>query len=222
MTTGIQIIIADDHPLLRAGLRQVIESGAGLEILAEADNGEDALEQIEMRRPEVAVLDIEMPRLSGLELLRALRARKLAVEVIFLTMYRDEDIFNEALDLGAKGYVLKDSATTDIINCIRVVAAGQHYISPTISSFLLNRAARSDALAKAKPWLKDLTAAERRILKLIAENKTSKQIAADLFISYRTVENHRANICQKLELKGSHSLIKFAFDHKSQLSLLHD
>ena len=218
MTPEIRLVIADDHPLLRAGLRQVIESDARLKVLAEAEDGETALDEIEKRRPDVAVLDIEMPRLTGFDLLRALRDRKIAVEVIFLTMYKDEDIFNEALDLGAKGYVLKDSATTDIVNCIRMVAAGNHYISPAISSFLLNRAALSDALAKAKPSLNELTATERRILKLIAENKTSKQIAAELFISYRTVENHRASICQKLELKGSHSLIKFAFDHKSQLS----
>ena len=217
MTAEIRLVIADDHPLLRAGLRQVIESDARLKVLAEADDGETALGQIETHRPEVAVLDIEMPRLSGFEVLRALRERALAVEVVFLTMYKDEDMFNEALDLGARGYVLKDSATTDIINCIRTVAAGRHYISPTISSFLLNRAAHSAALIKAKPSLNDLTAAERRVLKLIAENKTSKQIAAELSVSYRTVENHRANICQKLELHGSHSLLKFAFDHKSQL-----
>lgn len=218
MTTEIRLVIADDHPLLRAGLRQVIESDARLKVLAEADDGETALAQIETHRPEVAVLDIEMPRLTGFEVQRTLRERNLTVAVIFLTMYKDEDIFNEALDLGAKGYVLKDTATIDIINCIRTVAAGRHYISPAISSFLLNRATRTKTFTKATHGLNDLTATERRILRLITENKTSKQIAAELFISYRTVENHRANICQKLELHGSHSLIKFAFDHKSQLS----
>ncbi len=218
MTPEINLVIADDHPLLRAGLRQVIESDARLKVLAEAGDGETALKQIESRQPEVAVLDIEMPRLTGFDLMRALRDRKIAVGVIFLTMYKDEDIFNEALSLGALGYVIKDSAMTDIVDCIRTVAGGNHYISPAISSFLLNRNTRAAALAKSKPSLNDLTAAERRILKLIAENKTSKQIAAELFISYRTVENHRANICQKLDLKGSHSLVKFAFDHKSQLS----
>ena len=217
MPTEIRLVIADDHPLLRNGLRQVIESDSRLKVLAEAGDGEAALERIEALRPDVAVLDIEMPRLTGFDLLRAIREKKLAVEVVFLTMYKDEEMFNEALDLGAKGYVLKDSAVTDIVGCIHAVAAGRHYISPAISSFLVNRNMRSVELIKQKPSLKDLTATERRILKLIAENKTSKEIAAVLFISHRTVENHRANICQKLDLKGSHSLIKFAFDHKSQL-----
>jgi DNA-binding NarL/FixJ family response regulator len=217
MSTEIRLVIADDHPLLRQGLRQVIESDSRLKVLAEAGDGEAALERIEALRPDVAVLDIEMPRLTGFDLLRAIREKKLAVEVVFLTMYKDEDMFNEALDLGAKGYVLKDSATTDIAGCIHTVAAGRHYISPAISSFLVNRNTRSAELVKQKPSLNDLTPTERRVLRLIAERKTSKEIAAELFISHRTVENHRANICQKLELKGSHSLIKFAFDHKSQL-----
>jgi DNA-binding NarL/FixJ family response regulator len=217
MTPEIHIIIADDHPLLRAGLRQVIESDSRLKVVAEASDGAAALEQITAHKPAVAVLDIEMPQLTGFELLRELRARGQTVAVIFLTMYRDEEMFNEALDLGALGYVLKDSATTDIIGAIRAVAAGQPYISPAISALLLKRGARAAALVQQKAGLNDLTPAERRILKLIAENRTSKEIAAELFISHRTVENHRANICQKLELKGSHSLLKFAFDHKSQL-----
>ncbi len=218
MSAEIRLVIADDHPLLRNGLRQVIESDSRLKVLAEAGDGEAALERIEALKPDVAVLDIEMPHLTGFDLLRAIREKKLPVEVIFLTMYKDEDMFNEALDLGAKGYVLKDSAITDIAGCIHAVAAGRHYISPAISSFLVNRNTRSAELVKQKPSLNDLTPTERRILKLIAEKKTSKEIAAELFISHRTVENHRANICQKLELRGSHSLIKFAFDHKSQLS----
>jgi DNA-binding NarL/FixJ family response regulator len=217
MTPEIHIIIADDHPLLRAGLRQVIESDSRLKVVAEASDGAAALEQITAHKPAVAVLDIEMPQLTGFELLRELRARGQTVAVIFLTMYRDEEMFNEALDLGALGYVLKDSATTDIIGAIRAVAAGQPYISPAISALLLKRGARAAALVQQKAGLKDLTPTERRILKLISENRTSKEIAAELFISHRTVENHRANICQKLELKGSHSLLKFAFDHKSQL-----
>ena len=217
MTPEIHVIIADDHPLLRAGLRQVIESDSRLKVVAEASDGAAALEQITAHQPAVAVLDIEMPQLTGFELLRELRARGQTVAVIFLTMYRDEEMFNEALDLGALGYVLKDSATTDIIGAIRAVAAGQPYISPAISALLLKRGARATALGQQKAGLKDLTPTERRILKLISENRTSKGIAAELFISHRTVENHRANICQKLELKGSHSLLKFAFDHKSQL-----
>ena len=218
MSTEIRLVIADDHPLLRIGLRQAIESDSRLKVLDEAGDGEMALDRIKALGPDVAVLDIEMPQLTVFDLLCAIREKNLPVEVIFLTIYKDEDMFNEALDLGAKGYVLKDSAITEIVGCIRAVAAGGHYISPAISSLLINRNTRSAELVKQKPSLNDLTPAERRILKLIAGNKTSKEIAAELLISHRTVENHRANTCQKLELKGSHSLIKFAFDHKSQLS----
>ncbi len=217
MTTLIRLLIADDHPLLRAGLRQVIETDARLQIVAEAEDGATALERLIETQPDVAVLDIEMPQLTGFALLREMRAKRLPTAVVFLTMYRDEEMFNEALDLGALGYVLKDSATTDIVGAIRAAAAGQPYISPVISGFLFNRATRKNTLAKQLPGLNDLTPTERRVLKLIAENNTSKEIAAELFISYRTVENHRANICQKLNLKGSHSLLKFAFDHKSEI-----
>lgn len=217
MTTLIRLLIADDHPLLRAGLRQVIETDARLQIVAEAEDGATALEQLVATQPDVAVLDIEMPQLTGFALLREMRAKRLPTAVVFLTMYRDEEMFNEALDLGALGYVLKDSATTDIVGAIRAAAAGQPYISPAISVFLFNRATRTNTLTKQLPGLNDLTPTERRVLKLIAENNTSKEIAAELFISYRTVENHRANICQKLNLKGSHSLLKFAFDHKYEI-----
>ena len=217
MPAPIRLLIADDHPLLAAGLRQVIATDPRLEIIAEAADGAAALALLTADQPDVAVLDIEMPELTGFALLRQLRARRISTAVVFLTMYRDEEMFNEALDLGALGYVLKDSATTDIIGAIRAAAAGQPYISPAISAYLFNRATRSTTLTQQLPGLNDLTPAERRVLKLIAENKTSKEIGAELFISYRTVENHRANICQKLSLKGSHSLLKFAFQHKSAL-----
>ena len=217
MTQPIRLLIADDHPLLRTGLRQVIETDPRLQVVAEASDGAMALERLLALRPEVAVLDIEMPQLTGFALLREMRARRLTTAVVFLTMYRDEEMFNEALDLGALGYVLKDSATTDIVGAILAAAAGQPYISPAISALLIRRATRATTLLQQHPSLNDLTPTERRVLKLIAENKTSKEIAAELFISYRTVENHRANICQKLNLKGSHSLLKFAFDHKSEL-----
>jgi DNA-binding NarL/FixJ family response regulator len=217
VTNETRIVIADDHPVFRQGLRQIIEMDAHFRIVDEAADGEAALAKLTALRPEIAVLDIEMPKLNGFALARQIRAARLPTEIIFLTMYKEEEFFNEALDLGVKGYLLKDSAVTDILACIRAVTQGQHYITPTISAYLINRQSRAVTLAKQRPGLDDLTPAERRILKLIAENKTSKEIAAELFVSYRTIENHRANICQKLELKGSHALIKFALEHKSQL-----
>ena len=124
MPVPIRLVIADDHPLLAAGLRQVIATDPRLEIIAEAADGAAALALLTAHQPDVAVLDIEMPELTGFALLRQLRAQRISTAVVFLTMYRDEEMFNEALDLGALGYVLKDSATTDIIGAIRAAAAG--------------------------------------------------------------------------------------------------
>ena len=217
MKTETRIFLADDHPLLREGLRKVIEREAGMTIVGEADDGEQALALIAESRPDVAVLDVEMPKMSGFEVARAIRERRLPVEIVFLTMHKDEDIFNKALDSGAKCYVLKDSAVIEIVGCIKAAVRGEHYISPAVSSYLVNRRARTGALARQKPTLRDLTETEQRILRLISEYKTSKEIASHLGISYRTVENHRTNITNKLELRGSHALLKFALEHKSEL-----
>jgi DNA-binding NarL/FixJ family response regulator len=218
MEDKLRVLIADDHPIFRRGLREVIEEDAGLLIVGEAGNGLVALQQIEQLKPDIAVLDIDMPQLSGFELVKELHRKNLPIKIVFLTMYRDEDLFNEALSLGARGYMLKDSAATEAVACIRAVAGGQHYISPVISTYLIRRSERMAAFTQETGGLSTLTPAELRVLKLIATNKTSREIAAELFLSYRTVENHRANICQKLCLHGSHALVKFALEHKSQLS----
>lgn len=218
MKPEIRIVIADDHPIFRRGLRSVIETDQKLKIVAEAEDGEAALEQIQILRPEIAILDMEMPNRDGFEVMQEIQEKKLPVAVIFLTMYKDERFFNTALDRGAKGYVLKDSAVNDIIAGIKAVAAGQHFISPQLSTYLLNRRTRAISLIEQKPGLNDLTPTERQVLRLIAVNKTSKQIADELFIAVRTVEKHRANVCEKLDLRGSHALLSFALEHKSELS----
>jgi DNA-binding NarL/FixJ family response regulator len=218
MESAVEIIIADDHPVVRQGLRQTIESGAGLRVVAEAGDGQEALLKINELKPHVAVLDIQMPLLDGFGVARAVRKEGLPVELVFLTFQRDEDVFNAALDLGVRGYVLKDSAVPDIVACVRAVAAGQHYASPALTSHLVNRGRRAAALVEERPGLASLTPTERHVLKLIADYRTSKEIAAALFVSPRTVETHRNNICQKLDLHGSHALMKFALAHKSELS----
>ncbi len=144
----IHILIADDHPIVRKGLRQVIEAEAGLKVVGEADDGVIALERIKQLQPRVAVLDIHMPKMSGFELARAIREQRIGVAVIFLTMHKAEDMFNAAMELGVKGYVLKDSAVTDIVGSIRAAAAGQSYISPQLSNFLLNRSMRQARLGR--------------------------------------------------------------------------
>jgi two-component system, NarL family, response regulator DegU len=214
----IRIVIADDHPIFRKGLRGTIETDPTLKIVAEAEDGEQALELIQTLRPEIAILDMEMPHKDGFEVIQEIQEKKLPVSVIFLTMYKDERFFNTAMNRGAKGYVLKESAVNDIITAIKSVASGNHFISPLLSTYLLNRHQRAASLTVQKPGLSNLTPAEREVLRLIAANKTSKQIAGELFIAVRTVEKHRANISEKLELRGSHALLNFALEHKSELS----
>lgn len=214
----IRILIADDHPIFREGLKKIIVRDARLKIVGEAEDGEAAIALLREVAADVAVLDMDMPGQDGFAVVRHIRAAKLNVKVIFLTMHDDEQLFHSALDLGVLGYVLKDSAIAEIINGIRAVSAGRNFISPEMSTYLLNRADRAAALAQQKPTIDDLTPTERRILKMVAEGRTSKQIAAELFISVRTVDHHRAHICEKLDLRGVNSLMKFAIEHKSELS----
>lgn len=217
MQHDLNILIADDHPFLRQGLRQFIESAPRFHVVAEAIDGHAALSQIQQLAPDIAILDLHMPGLSGLEVSRALHAQTVPTAVIILTMYKDEEMFNAALDAGVKGYVLKDSAMTELLDAIRAAASGQPYVSPALTQFLLKRAQRATALVETKPGLEQLTQTERRVLKLIADYKTSKEIAAELHVHPRTVDTHRTNICQKLDLHGTHSLLKFALAHKSEL-----
>jgi DNA-binding NarL/FixJ family response regulator len=215
MTSEITVLIADDHPVFRGGLRHVIESAPGLQVVAEAENGAVALRLLAEMRPRVAVLDVDMPEVDGFEVVRTARRQHIEVAVVFLTMHKDEDVLNEALSLGVRGFIVKDSAVNDIAESIRAVAAGQFFISPSMSGLLVRHYAAANALVNERPGLKALTATELRVLQLLADHKTNKEIAQEMFVSHRTVENHRANICQKLDLSGTHALVKFAVENRS-------
>ena len=217
MESKVRILIAEDHPLSRAGLRQVIEAQPQYDIVGEAGDGEKALEVIRQSRPDIAILDIGMPKMDGLAVARAIQAEALEVRVIFLTMYREETLFNKALEVGAMGYVLKESATADIIHCINAVASGNNYTSPALTTYLVKQKRSPTERHAPRSGIETLTPTEHRILSMLAECKTSKEIAAGLFISPRTVDHHRANICEKLNIHGSHALIKYALDNKESL-----
>jgi DNA-binding NarL/FixJ family response regulator len=216
MHRDVRVLIADDHPIFRQGLRQIIETGPQLTVVAEAGDGEQALQWLQQSHTDVAVLDLTMPVKDGFAVARAVRDQRLPVAVVLLTMHKDEHYLNAALELGVKGYVVKDSAATEIIDCIKAVAAGKDYVSPALSSFLIRRGRDAAILVQQKPALAQLTPTERRVLKLIAEGQTSRQIAQALHIGVRTVEHHRNNIAVKLDVHGSHALLKFAVEHRSE------
>jgi DNA-binding NarL/FixJ family response regulator len=215
MAEKIKILIADDHPIFRDGLRQLIENEENMHIVGEAADGKKAFDLILEKEPDIAILDLSMPDKSGLQVLRELKHKKCRTKVIFLTMFKEEDIFEEAMDLGVEGYVIKESAENDILDCINQVSQNNYYISSHISNLLIKRRNKTYETKNEKFLLDNLTPTERRILKLIAQNKTSKEISDVLFISYRTIENHRTNISNKLNLHGTHSLVKFAIENKS-------
>lgn len=217
MSDEIRVVIADDHPVLRQGLWRVIERDAGLRVVAETGDGDAALALISELKPQIALLDIDMPGLNGLALCCEVVRRRLPVEIVFLTIHGEEDLFHAAMDAGAKGYLLKESAATEIVKALRTVAAGRHYVTPSLSGFLVRRARQAQDLGEQRPSMSTLTPTERRVLGLISRHKSSKEIAADLFIHYRTVENHRTNICYKLGLHGHNALLKFALQHRSEL-----
>jgi DNA-binding NarL/FixJ family response regulator len=217
MDTITRVLIADDHEIFRVGLVKTIERDKNFSIIAQAGDGKEALVLITSMKPDIAVLDVSMPLMSGLDVGRAVYQAALPTELIFLTMYKDIAYFNAAMDIGARGYLLKDNASADLLICLRAVVEGNYYISPTMSHFLVERQKHAEALTQNVPALQNLSPAERHILKLLTDNMTSKEIADKLFISMRTVENHRTHICQKLNIKGHNKLLQFALENKSAL-----
>jgi DNA-binding NarL/FixJ family response regulator len=217
MTEQVTILLVDDHPLLRRGLRDVIGEHSRFRIVGEASDGEEAMRLLISLKPQIVVMDIDMPRLSGLETIRAIRQFPLQVRTIILTMYQEEDMFNAAMDLGAQAYVLKENAANDILAALEKVARGEIFVCPSLREAGRRRSDRVQELLLGKPQIETLTPSERRILKLVGEDYTSKEIADRLQLSVRTVDNHRQNICRKLNLHGTHSLLKFAFDNSTYL-----
>lgn len=217
MNNKIKLIIADDHPVMRSGVKTVLLTDSQIEIVSESNNGEDAYNSIKKYLPDIALIDIEMPKMTGLEIARRLSEEKIKTKIIFLTMYKEQDMFDEAMDAGAYGYVLKENAVEDVLESVKSVCEGRYYISPLISDYLVKRLHKQSEFNSNTPSISNLTLTERKVLKLISLEKTTQQIADELFISYKTVENHRNNISKKLNLSGTHSLVKFAIKNQSLL-----
>jgi DNA-binding NarL/FixJ family response regulator len=216
MGSILKILIADDHPLMMKGLQQVLEAHDNFEIIT-AENGREALDHIRKQSPQIAILDIEMPELTGFEVAKKVHQEGIQIDVIFLTMYKDETMFNKAMDIGVKGYVLKENTASEIFKCVQMVLSGKHYLSPALSDFLIKRNAKLLTPASDKDGLNSLTKTEKKVIKQVADMKTSQEIADEFNVSIKTVQNHRNNICNKLGLSGAHALLKFAVEHASKV-----
>lgn len=207
----IKILIADDHPIFLKGLQEVIEDNDNLQVIYKANNGTDAIAAALRYELDIAILDIDMPGANGLQVAEQILAKKPGVAIILLTMHKAKDTFLKALEIGISGYVLKENAVVDVTSAIAAVNKFQSYISPEMSSFLLKNQSRNRNGAASQ--LELLTASEMKIIEKIAQYKSTKEIAEELFVSEKTVSNHRMNIAKKLDLSGKNSLLRFAIEH---------
>lgn len=205
---SIKVLVADDHKVVREGLRTLIEKQPGMEVIAEAENGRIALKLIKKLSPDIAIMDIAMPDLNGIEATRQIVAEAPSTKVIALSMHSDRQFVTRMMSAGASGYLLKDCAFEEVARAIRSVMARQTYLSPEIVSIVvkafLRRSEPSDSM------LSVISPREREVLQLIAEGKTTKQIALRLHISAKTVDTHRRNIMDKLDIHSIAELTKYA------------
>jgi len=206
----IRILLADDHTVVRKGLRLLLESQPGLTVVGEASDGRTAVALAEQDAPDVVVMDVAMPTLNGIEAARQITAKLPHVAVVFLSMHSDESYVLKALKAGARGYLLKDSAEHDLILAVRSVAQGKSFFSPAISKMMVEDYMRELQERQIEDSYELLTTREREVLQLLAEGKSNKEVAAVLNLSLYTVETHRGNILQKLNLHSGAELILYA------------
>jgi DNA-binding NarL/FixJ family response regulator len=206
----IRVLLADDHKLIRAGLRLVVDQQPDLSVVGEADDGRQAVELAKSLKPNVVVMDIGMPNLNGIEAARQIRAIRPNAAVVMLSMHSDEGYVLRALGAGARAYLLKDSATTDLVQAIHAVVEGKSFFSPAVSKVLLQDYMRKLQRSGAEDSYDLLSPREREVLQLVAEGKSNKEVSSLLNLSVYTVETHRAKIMQKLNLKGVPELILYA------------
>ena len=209
--TPYRIVLADDHVLVRQGLRKIIDGVADLEVIGEAGDGLELLELLKRLTPDLVVLDISMPHLRGIEAIPKVKEIHPHLKVLMLTMHKDMELLSMSVSAGASGYMLKEDADTQLFSAIERIRQGRTYVSPKLSDELTADWAQTfHRDPSPAPQGERLTIREREVLKLIAEGKSCKEIADLLFISRRTVEHHRANLMAKLNLKGTAYLVKYA------------
>ncbi len=206
----IRILLADDHTILRSGLRLLLESQPDFEVVAEASDGRQAVELAEARRPDIAILDITMPLLNGIEAARQISAKLPATGIIILSMHADESYVLRSLQSGIRGYLLKDSSDADVIGAVRAVHNGKAFLSPDISRMIVENYSAHLLSTPADDSYDQLSTREREVLQLLAEGRSSKEAAAILSVSTSTIETHRNKIFQKLNLHSLPDLILYA------------
>jgi two-component system, NarL family, response regulator NreC len=211
---AIRILLADDHSIVRKGLRFLLERQPGMEVIEEASNGREAVEMTETCRPDVVIMDIAMPLLNGIEATAQILRREPKTAVIILSMHSDEDYLLSALQSGAKGYLLKESAEVDIVKAIQSVARGTPFFSPEIAETLMADHIRFLQQRNLRDSFELLTEREREVLQLLAEGKSNKEVAAVLNVSVYTVETHRMHFMQKLDLHNTAEIVLYAVRKK--------
>ena len=217
----MKLLIADDHPIFGKGLKDILESSFPKIQIIECKNGREALEAIKKEKPNISILDINMPELNGIEVSTIVTKEKLSTRIVILTMYRDREMVKKAMDSGAYSYILKDFAANEIIDCIEKVSQNEKYIGPELQAYYSDFVEADKKKIELLFLLKNLSQAELKTLKLVSQNKSTKEIAELLFLSEKTIENYRSKICQKLELPPrNNSLMLWIAENKELLSAI--
>ena len=206
----IRVLIAEDHLMVRAGIRALLEKAGDIYVMGEASNGQEAIEMTEALKPDVLIMDIMMPRMNGIQAAANIRARKLPTHILLLSMYSDEGFVHQALQYGVKGYVLKSSVSDELLWAVRAVASGKTFLSSPISEIVVESAIHPHSTVQDGDPLSTLSPREKEILQLIAEGHTSTEIGRMLFISEKTVEKHRTKLMEKLSARNLAGLVRLA------------
>jgi two-component system response regulator NreC len=212
MSPKYRIVIAEDHTILREGLKSLLSSNPEFEVVGEAEDGREAIRCVEKLKPNLILTDLSMPRMNGMDAIREIKRKSRDTKILVLTVHKTEEYILATLKAGADGYLLKDSTHSELLMAVRHVLSGKHYISPGISDKVLEGYLEGKRTLKTRSSWETLTRREREILKLIAEGYKNKEIADDLCISVKTVEKHRANLMEKLNLHNVQALTTFAIE----------
>jgi DNA-binding NarL/FixJ family response regulator len=212
MGQKVRLVIAEDHTILREGLRALLSSNKDFEIVGEAGDGREAIRCVEKLKPDLILTDLSMPRMNGMEAIREIKKQSPGTKVVVLTVHRTEEYILATLKAGADGYILKDSTQSELMMAVKNILSGKHYISPGISEKVIEGYLEGRKTLKTRTTWETLTQREREILKLIAEGYRNKEIADYLCISVKTVEKHRANLMEKLDLHSIQALTTFALE----------